>query len=443
MSRDLLQLLIEGTLSTSAAIVLVLLLRQPLRAAFGAGAAYAAWSLVPVALLAVALPAAVVPVAPSAGIALPAIATIADTAAPAAAIDVRLAWLGLWALGALGMAAFLLRQQRRFTASLGALVTRSDGLLQSDSAAGLPAVIGWRARIVLPADFETRYDAAQQQLVLCHEQVHQRRGDLPVNAGVSLLRCLLWFNPLVHHAAERLRQDQELACDAAVLARFPRHRRAYGEALLKTQLADRPLPVGCHWFGSHPLKERIAMLKRPLPGRTRVFSGFMIVFALATAGGWSAWAAQPARAIVVAPAEGELGVTMTVRIDGQQERVQSLNLRAGEAHRFEFEQSGAAWVVELALTPREDGTVFADAEILRDGVSQGSPKLIFKPGEPGAAMSVGEQDAGGGFRGIALELVVRLPEAKVAAEVAPVSGPMPWTASLSRWTGAAPPEPAC
>ena len=65
-SADLYAWLIEATLATSAAVLAVLALRKPLRAVFGAGACYAAWTAVPVALLATLLPAAVAdaPVAP-------------------------------------------------------------------------------------------------------------------------------------------------------------------------------------------------------------------------------------------------------------------------------------------------------------------------------------------------------------------------------------------
>src|SRR3546814_16727473 len=86
---------------------------------------------------------------------------------------------------------------------------------------------------------------------------------------MAALRCVYWFNPLLWIAADRFRRDQELACDATVVARHPHARRAYGEAMVKTQLSAMPAPLACHWFGGHPLKERIAMLKHPLPGTRR------------------------------------------------------------------------------------------------------------------------------------------------------------------------------
>ena len=402
MSRELIALLMEATVVASAAIAVVLLLRRPLRAGFGNGAAYLAWCLVPASLVATLLPAAVAPAAPARIAAAMGVAIAMPSAPQAAAFDPQPLLATLWALGLLAMAGRLLLQQRRFVAGLGPLQVRGDGLLQSRSVAGLPAVIGWRARIVLPDDFEQRYSPEQQRLVLCHEQVHQRRGDLAMNALVALLRALFWFNPLVHFAAGRFRHDQELACDAAVLARHPGQRRAYGDALLKTQLAERPLPVGCHWFGSHPLKERITMLKRPLPGKSRWFAGLVLVLSLTLAGAWTAWAAQPAR-VQDGAAGGDLALTLKVRIDGQGEQVETLNVQGGKPHTFDFSQDGQAWRIVLTLTPRDDGTIYADAVISRDGVTQGQPKLVFKPASA-AVIHIGKEGPDAGGQGIHLSI---------------------------------------
>jgi TonB family protein len=149
---------------------------------------------------------------------------------------------------------------------------------------------------VLPADFEARYPADQASLVVAHERAHVRRGDVRANLLMAALRCLHWFNPLLHAAAARFRLDQELACDATVLARHPHARRAYADAMLNTQLAVPGLPVGCHWQSSRSLKERILMLKRPLPGRARRIAGQAMLAVALAAGSYGAWALQPAAA---------------------------------------------------------------------------------------------------------------------------------------------------
>ena len=57
MSADLLAFLVRLVLVVSAAIALVLALRLPMRAAFGARIAYALWLLVPIAAIAALMPA--------------------------------------------------------------------------------------------------------------------------------------------------------------------------------------------------------------------------------------------------------------------------------------------------------------------------------------------------------------------------------------------------
>ena len=133
----------------------------------------------------------------------------------------------IWLIGAAAAAWSCLRKQRAFVRSLGALRAHDDGLLQAEASAGLPAVVGLRHRVVVPADFYTRYGAHEQILILAHERVHARRRDMIGNACAALFRCLYWFNPLMSYAALRFRRDQELACDEAVVAQYPQARRAY------------------------------------------------------------------------------------------------------------------------------------------------------------------------------------------------------------------------
>lgn len=441
MASELYAWLAEATLATSVAIVLVLGLRLPLRAVFGASAAYAAWGVVPVALLATLVPAAVSPVAMPAMVRFTAGPAALPSAGVAPGVEIE-SWLVLaWILGLAVAGLVLVRQQRRFLHGLGSVRRRVDGLFQSDAVAGLPAVVGWRSRIVLPRDFEQRYDPQQQQLVLCHETVHRQRGDLPASALVAVLRCVFWFNPLVHAAASRFRHDQELACDAAVLRRFPQSRRAYGDALLKTQLADSPLPVGCHWFGSHPLKERIAMLKRPLPGKPRWFAGLAFVALLSLAAGWTAWAAQPP----VVAGDG-LSLQMKLNLNGGEERLESAVLQPGQAKVFSYRDGDERWDMTLTLTRLESGDVFIAMDILRDGISLGQPRMMTRFGVP-AAIEIGDQYPDH-FSGIKIEMNVTEPVVTSYREVvqrkqSPVAAPMPWQQAVARWNGEPAPAPEC
>lgn len=63
--------------------------------------------------------------------------------------------------------------------------------------------------------------------------------------------------------------------------------------MLKTQLADLALPLGCHWHSVQALKERVPMLKRPAPSRASRLSGAALTALLATFVGCTTWTAQP------------------------------------------------------------------------------------------------------------------------------------------------------
>lgn len=309
-AADIAAWLLEATLASSLAIVLVLALRKPARAVFGPGVAYALWWLVPASLLATVLPAserAVAWVPAEAALAAPGRAfeaLQAPVATQAAGIDIMVLLLLLWAIGSLSALRHMVMQQRRFLQSLGTLNQRADGLFQSESlTAGLPAVFGvWRPRIVVPSDFDVRFDADERALMRAHENAHAAAGDLQANALAAGLRCVFWFNPLVHWATDRFRHDQEIACDARVLQLFPQARRQYGQAMLKAQLAPGALPTGCHWGLIHPFKERIQMLRTPAPGALRWLTGLALVGTLTFGFGVAAWSAQPAPARSAAPA---------------------------------------------------------------------------------------------------------------------------------------------
>ena len=302
IADGLLGWLFDGVIATSAAMLLVLALRHPLRRAFGARIAYMAWALVPLALAAVSLPAprsttALLQALPGlraaviVGAATPLQATGAAAAMPA--LDWMLLFATGWCIGAILLALRFRRQQQKFVAGLGQLQPRDDGTYIAD-AGQCPVVIGaWRPRIVLPADFATRYPGAQGSLVVAHERAHVLRGDVRANLVAAVLRCVHWFNPLLHVAVARFRLDQELACDAAVLAHHPHARRAYADAMLNTQLAVPGLPVGCYWQSSQSLKERILMLKKPLPGRAQRRAGLLVLVIALAAGSYGAWALQP------------------------------------------------------------------------------------------------------------------------------------------------------
>lgn len=365
-AADLVAWLVEATLAGSTALLAVLALRGRLRAWFGAGTAYAAWVAIPAALFATFLPAlpSPLPVVPVLVSQAPFV-LLSEAVPRQSAADVAM-WICMaWAGGCALFATHLVVQQRRFVRGLGRLQDQGDGLLLADAVAGLPAAIGaWKPRIVMPADAMTRYDGHERALMLAHEREHVVHGDLLANAALALLRSVFWFNPLLHLAAPRFRDDQELACDQRVIAAYPQARRAYGEAMLKTQVAAGMLPLGCQWGQSHPLKERIEMLKQPQPSALRRTGGRAMVIAILLAAGYTAWAAQPGPAGAASPATGS-DVAPQASIDN------ASRVSNPPVYPVDAQKAGVTGMVVLVVDVSIDGSVSA-TKVDR---SAGDPRL--------------------------------------------------------------------
>jgi len=451
MSADLLHVLGMATIASSLAVLFVLALRKPMRQRFGARSAYAMWCTVPLVVLVALLPAPVAPVP------LPPVqATVSQILLPLNSAAVQPAWRFdampwlalLWLVGAALQALHFFRQQRSFLRALGPL-SRGDGpLLRARSTAGCPALVGaWQPRIIVPADFDERFSALERALIVTHEQLHRTRGDAQANLFAAVLRCLFWFNPLLHLAASRFRFDQELACDALVIARFPEARRPYADAMLKTQLAGESrqelgLPVGCYWQSSHPLKERITMLKQPLPGRARSVLGLGLTAVLAVCGSYAAWASQPANPIAAAYSAGggAIHADLTLSVDGAlldgswSSRTHSggsmhhdgnsapaawqLGLRAGEPFSLAVERPGESWELDGNASPGGGNTISLDGVLKHNGTLVGSPKLIVHDGEP-AGIRIGEELPGGTFKGFAAQITLARADSGDPAAKAP------------------------
>lgn len=294
MASELLSLLLWANATLSVGILIVLALRVPVRRLAGARVAYALWLLPLFAFAGWLVPArqVMVTIAPTA---------IADTADSAVAIapvaSPEFLMIACWLAGVGAMLAMFALRQRGFVRSAGSLEPIAElgqGVFRAAPSHG-PAVVGaLRPMIVLPRDFGARFSTAEQALVLAHERQHLDRLDPIVNAATMGLRAVNWFNPLVHIAARALRIDQELACDAAVLARHSGMHRIYAEAMLKSHAAAFDIPVGCAWHTSafHPLKERILMLTFT-PSRLSRGLGLSFVTAAAVGVCGAVWLMRP------------------------------------------------------------------------------------------------------------------------------------------------------
>jgi len=435
MRAEVLQVVIDTTLVSTGAVLIVRLLRRPLQVTVGARTAYWVWILVPTTVLAVLLPAPS-PMLASAQVDLPGqirTAFSAATASESMSYRAELVNLALvaWVVGLGTMCLSMLTRQRSFLRSLGTLTRDANGLYRSDTLLA-PMLFGaWRPKIVVPTDFESRYSPEERELVLAHERAHESRRDVTINLVASFVLCVYWFNPLIYRALAWLRIDQELACDALVLAQRRGARRRYADALLKAQVATESTlrqPIGCRWQSTHPLNERISMLKRPLPGRLRRLAGMAYIGLLTGISGYAAWAGQAVRqddrAILI-------GLKVTVS-DAQKTDVHVLNYQY-VVHSGESIQTANAPPLDLACTPyladqpghptdwsdqkargiplpRSD-QVLLDCAIRRDGKALERPAVIVGEGKTGTI----ETNEPGGSHLYRIEITPSTSPEKIAA----------------------------
>lgn len=382
MASEVMELLIRLALAASAAIALVLPMRRSVRRLAGADAAYHSWLVVLAAMAAAALPAlreapvAMLAVAPSIST-----STLVAQAAPPGTAWLELALLA-WAAGALITAALLLAGQRHFVRSLGQLTPRPGFLVAANALQG-PALLGlWRPVIVVPSDFASRYSEREQALIIAHERQHAKRRDPVANALLALLQCTFWFNPLIHIAASRCRFDQELACDAAVLARANGQRQAYAAAMLKTQGGSAAALATCHWQSSHPLKERIMQLQQSPISPPRRHAGRALVAILACA---SVLATVAARADT-APADGDYEIAVQFA-EGADSAAPPLPVKAGEPLKLNWKQKGHGWTGDFTLTPAKENMVIVKLNITQENGARLTPTVMARLGENAAVKS--------------------------------------------------------
>lgn len=290
---------LETFVATTLLMLLVLAVRGPVRKAFGPHMAYALWLLPVARLLLPPLPEgwreqAAAPVAAASDIVAVYIVEPLG-AAPAAGAEgsfgLWMVLLLLWAAGAVAFLVWHLISHTRYTAALlrRARVDRTIAqgkvrVIETDAAHGPLAFGVFRKYVAFPRDFSERYDEQERDLALAHELGHHVRGDLIANWVALIVLALHWFNPIAWRAFRAFRADQEMACDALVLAgRAQALRHAYGRAIVKSAHGGA-VSAACHLHTINEVKGRLRMLSKTRQfSPTRAATGLIGIGALSVA----------------------------------------------------------------------------------------------------------------------------------------------------------------
>ena len=282
---------IEALVASALLMAFVLLVRSPVRRAFGPRVAYALWLLPALRLVLPSIPAswhqsvADTPISRVGEtitvVILPSASPHPQAEAVAAAPSLAAVLLLAWAAVAAGFLVFHLARHLVFcrrVLSRSITVDRIDRVrvVESDAAAGPMAFGILRPTVAFPSDFAERFDADERALALAHELGHHARGDLLANWVALAVLALHWFNPLAWRAFRTFRADQELANDARVLAgRSPYERHAYACAIVKAA-HGKPVGAACHLHSVKDLKGRLKMLRTQISPR-RLAAGAAVV----------------------------------------------------------------------------------------------------------------------------------------------------------------------
>lgn len=285
--------LTDTLVMTGALLALVLLVRKPVGRWFGPHAAYALWALPMIRLV---LPPLALPrnLLPLAKVSIEPIVAGATTVEPVrvggasmmtAPVDTtpivpaqpglleQVPWttvfLTIWLLGVLaflGWRTWNYFTMRRELLAEARQVAQADGVrIVETPAAAAPLAFGVFDKVVaLPTGFLANTDSESSDFAIAHELEHHAGNDLLAIIVMQPLFALHWFNPLAWAAWRALRGDQEVACDARVVAGRDRSIRArYGQLIASYAAGTRlalAAPMAGPLTGDKPIIHRLKAL---------------------------------------------------------------------------------------------------------------------------------------------------------------------------------------
>lgn len=283
--------------------------------------------------------------------------------------------------------------------------------LRLSRAVATPQLVGiLRPVVLLPADVRERLAADELAMVIGHELLHVRRGDLLRGLVPALASRCFFFHPLVRLAEREHSLAREEACDAAVVARLAPSPRAYGRLLLALALGcGVPLRAAAAAVTHRTLQRRLEMLLRPASRVRPVLGSSLLLLGvcalvplrLVARGDGAATTVAPAisattshksksSASATAAAEarrGSVGAEATAARSAAHTQLASIASTAGSASRTRVALAGArgkdSWADEdswMYLHDRHSSTMngsVEDIERVRQRYQKGDEPLLW------------------------------------------------------------------
>ncbi|HET7268609.1 MAG TPA: TonB family protein [Oleiagrimonas sp.] len=290
-------------------VMLAWLLRRPARRLAGAGPAFCVWALPPLLAVAAWLPAwhtaALHELAPVLVLPQLLIEPPLHAVSTGPAMDLVYVLFYLWLIGCGAMVTRLAlhclhiaRRSQPLPDAIRTAIRPYTEHLDFRSIRLHPAgpAVCWLpgCRLLLPADLLQRFNDEQRAQVMAHECMHLARRDPAWSLIAELMLAALWFFPPAWIAMSRFRLDQELACDAAIVNRTPRHAARYARALLSGATTSRTLAATTPWLTQSQLKERLTMIQSHSRSPRKRGAGYAALITLLAGTALAAHAAMPA-----------------------------------------------------------------------------------------------------------------------------------------------------
>jgi beta-lactamase regulating signal transducer with metallopeptidase domain len=137
--------------------------------------------------------------------------------------------------------------------------------------------------VALPASTER----ADVEALLVHELAHVRRGDLWLDAALTLLRAVFWFHPGAWLVKARVARVRELCCDATAAAALGPRAGEYRATLLRAAARmlgePNPAPQPAFAGASSQIVARLRALEAGPPRRPALRSASIALVALVLA----------------------------------------------------------------------------------------------------------------------------------------------------------------
>lgn len=94
-----------------------------------------------------------------------------------------------------------------------------------------PMVMGFLNPVVVLPD--AQFNENELTMILSHELIHIKRGDLIIKMVVMIAQAINWFNPSIYLLSRQINSYCELSCDEKVVQKMDTEsRKSYGETIL-------------------------------------------------------------------------------------------------------------------------------------------------------------------------------------------------------------------